>query len=592
MPRFIGLLWRAGRWEMSLMVAVSAAAGSVPIVAVIALKGLVDSTVLLITGDGALSAALLWVTALVVLNLLENAIREVEDWITSVSQDRMAARVEERLLVKAGSLTLAAFERPDLYDQLHRARQALDERLFMSMSHLLRLASVSVTAIGTLAYLTTAHPLFPFVLIIGLIPINVVTLTVYRKVWILTLAQTESERVLKYLSDLITQRPAAAEIRLFGLGKYLGERRQALASRLRLEQVGLSQEHFSKAGMMMGGEQITYGLVIVGVLVQVVRGVLTIGHFASYLAAAERFRDAISWAGSSWMRIDANLRYLADVIDYLAIDEVDASVDASTSWSPGVLTDRGAAAISFSAVSFAYPGTDTLVLDNVDLTVSPGERVALVGRNGAGKSTMAKLLLGLYRPTAGSLRVDGTDLAEIEPKDWRKSVAAVFQDYVRFELTVLDNIGFGDLPRADDKAAIVSAAVKSDADGFVATLPAQYETVLGRAFDENGQDISEGQWQRLASARAYFKGASILVLDEPTAALDAKAEVEVYRRFRDMSEGKSVLLISHRLGSARLADRIAFLDGGRIIEEGSHDQLMALGGQYAQMYAVQSEWYR
>ena len=574
------------------MVAVSAAAGSVPIVAVIALKGLVDSTVLLITGDGALSAALLWVTALVVLNLLENAIREVEDWITSVSQDRMAARVEERLLVKAGSLTLAAFERPDLYDQLHRARQALDERLFMSMSHLLRLASVSVTAIGTLAYLTTAHPLFPFVLIIGLIPINVVTLTVYRKVWILTLAQTESERVLKYLSDLITQRPAAAEIRLFGLGKYLGERRQALASRLRLEQVGLSQEHFSKAGMMMGGEQITYGLVIVGVLVQVVRGVLTIGHFASYLAAAERFRDAISWAGSSWMRIDANLRYLADVIDYLAIDEVDASVDASTSWSPGVLTDRGAAAISFSAVSFAYPGTDTLVLDNVDLTVSPGERVALVGRNGAGKSTMAKLLLGLYRPTAGSLRVDGTDLAEIEPKDWRKSVAAVFQDYVRFELTVLDNIGFGDLPRADDKAAIVSAAVKSDADGFVATLPAQYETVLGRAFDENGQDISEGQWQRLASARAYFKGASILVLDEPTAALDAKAEVEVYRRFRDMSEGKSVLLISHRLGSARLADRIAFLDGGRIIEEGSHDQLMALGGQYAQMYAVQSEWYR
>ena len=592
MPRFIGLLWRSGRWEMGLMVAVSVAAGAVPLVVVIVLKGLVDSTVLLITGDGALSSALLWVTVLVVLNLLENAIREMEDWLTSVSQDRMAARIEERLLVKAGGLTLAAFERPDLYDQLHRARQALEERLFMSMSHLLRLASVSVTAIGSLAYLATAHPLLPVVLMVGFIPFHVTTLSVYRRVWILTLAQTESERVLKYLSDLMTQRPAAAEIRLFGLGRYLGERRQALASRLRLEQIGLAREHFRKAGTMLVSEQITFGLVIVGVLVQVVRGVLTIGHFASYLAAAERFRDAISWAGSSWMRIDANLRYLADVIDYLAIDETDARADETTSWSPGVLSDRGAATISFSGVSFAYPGTDTLVLDNLDLTVSPGERVALVGRNGAGKSTLAKLLLGLYRPTEGSIRVDGADLTEIESKDWRKNVAAVFQDYVRFELTVLKNIGFGDLSRADDKAAIVSAAVKSDADDFVATLPAQYETVLGRAFDEGGQDISAGQWQRLASARAYFREASILVLDEPTAALDAKAEVEVYKRFRDMSEGKSVLLISHRLGSARLADRIVFLKDGRIAEEGTHDELMAMKGAYAELYSIQADWYR
>ena len=599
MPRFFGLLWGVGRWEVGVMATVAAATGVVPIFGVIVLKGLVDSTVLLVSGDGDLSSALLWVTALVAVNLLESAVWEVEDWLTSDLQERLAARVEEILLVKAGSLSLAALERPDLYDQLHRARQALDERLLNSMSQLLRLVSVSVTAIAALAYLTTAHPVYPFVLIVGLTPFHVVILAVYRKVWILSRAQTESERVLEYLSGLMTQRPAAAEVRLFGLGRYLGERRQALASRLRLEQLNLAREHFNKLGILVSGEQLAYGVVIAGVLAQVVRGGLTIGHFAAYLAAAERLNNAISQAGSSWIRIDANLRYLADLIDYLAIDEsrlVDApagvDADASASRSPGAISKLGAPTISFSGVGFAYPGTDTLVLDNVDLAVSPGERVALVGLNGAGKSTMAKLMLGLYRPTAGSIRVDGADLAEVEPTEWRKSVAAVFQDYVRFELTARDNIGFGDLSRADDKAAMVSAAVKSDADGFVAALPSRYETVLGRAFDENGQDISAGQWQRLASARAYFRDASVLVLDEPTAALDAKAEVEVYRRFRDMSQGKSVLLISHRLGSARLADRIVFLDGGRITEEGSHDQLMALGGQYARMYTVQSEWYR
>ena len=599
MPRFFGLLWGVGRWEVGVMATVAVATGVVPILAVIVLKGLVDSTVLLVSGDGDLSSALLWVTALVAVNVFESVVWEVEDWLTSDLQERLAARVEEILLVKAGSLSLAALERPDLYDQLHRAREALDERLLNSMSQLLRLASVFVTAIAALAYLTTAHPVYPFVLIVGLTPFHVVILAVYRKVWILSRAQTESERLLEYLSGLMTQRPAATEVRLFGLGRYLGERRQALASRLRLEQLNLSREHFNKLGILVSGEQLAYGVVIAGVLAQVVRGGLTIGHFAAYLAAAERLNNAISHAGSSWIRIDANLRYLADLIDYLAIDEsrlVDvpagAGADASASRSPAALSKRSAPTISFSGVGFAYPGTNTLVLDNVDLVVSPGERVALVGRNGAGKSTMAKLMLGLYRPTAGSLRVDGADLAEVEPTEWRKSVAAVFQDYVRFELTARDNIGFGDLPRADDEAAIVSAAVKSDADGFVAALPSRYETVLGRAFDENGQDISAGQWQRLASARAYFRDASVLVLDEPTAALDAKAEVEVYRRFRDMSQGKSVLLISHRLGSARLADRIVFLDGGRITEEGPHDQLMALGGQYAGMYTVQSEWYR
>jgi ATP-binding cassette subfamily B protein len=247
--------------------------------------------------------------------------------------------------------------------------------------------------------------------------------------------------------------------------------------------------------------------------------------------------------------------------------------------------------VYFERVTFAYPGSEVLVLDGVDLRICAGERIALVGEKGAGKTTLAKLLLGLYRPRGGRIWVDGRDLDDLDLFGWRERVGAVFQDYVRYQITTRENIGFGNLSRVEDEEAIGMAARKSGADELVSGLSSGYETVLGRVHDPSGQDLSVGQWQKLAIARAYLRDAQILVLDEPTAALDARAEVEVYRQFRDMSVGKSVLLISHRLGSARLADRIVFLEGGRIVEDGSHDDLMRQGGRYAEMFQIQAGWY-
>ena len=562
---------------------------------VAALRLVVDSGVEVASGRAPTSQAVGWVSVLMLVGLTHRVLSFLNYDLGQHRHERLRARIQELLVAKASKLSLASFEQPELYDKLHRAQDGVDNRLSVTVRSIFSLPAQLITVVGLLLYLAASNPLLPLPLVVGLIPFYIVTSRYSQRLYLLRRRQTASQRRLDYLGELMTGREAAAEVRLFGLGTYLLEKRQHLFRDRRDERLKLGREQSMAAIRSSLGEQVTYALVIVGIVALMAGGKLSLGYFAALLAAAERFRDGVMNFLSGVRTVDGDLRYLRDLLDYLDLDEEGSRPVAQhldSNEMPTSSFTQEPPPIQFEAVSFAYPGVDGLVLDRVDLKFQPGERLALVGANGAGKTTLAKLLVGLYRPTEGRISVDGVDMVDVDIIEWRSRVAAVFQDFVRYETAARDNIGFGDLAKLNNLDAIEAAAARSGADGVVATLSDGYETVLGRAYDEHGQDLSLGEWQKLAIARAYMRDGSVLVLDEPTAALDAKAEIDVYRQFSDMSVGKSVLLISHRLGSARLADRVVFLEGGRIAEEGSHAELMQSGGRYAEMYSVQAGWYR
>jgi ATP-binding cassette subfamily B protein len=506
-------------------------------------------------------------------------------YLTAQLNERVRARFDPRFYAHALALRLEWFETQSFYDALQRARRQMDdETVAQHLTHLQRLSSMTMGALAILWALGGAHWLIPLVLLAGSLLLISWHVRREREFIEINFKQTPLQRQRDYWRDLLTRRAAAAEVRLFGLGAHIVRMWRGLTRRALAEVATARRRNVRRALPVVGANIALFGFVGLALIYQAAHGRLSAGALVALLYAAQSYLDRlhmISWRVETLQRFCAGLRYVPRFFA-LTTEETETGAAAPT---------ISRAGLNCVNVGFTYPGSERHALAEINLEIRPGERIALVGENGAGKTTLAKLLLGLYRPTEGAIKIDGIELHRIAPQAWRAQTGAVLQDFARFELTVRENIGFGALAHLDDLAAIAEAAQLSSAATFVSHLPAGYETILGRQF-EGGQDLSAGQWQKLALARVYLRDPALVVLDEPTAALDAHAELELYRRFLQLAAGKTVLVISHRLGSARLCDRILFLQRGRLVEVGTHAELLARGGPYAELYEAQAQWYR
>jgi len=587
-----GLLLRYAPAPGGLLLAQAVAVGAAAPLAVWAMQGLINAVTR--AQRVTFSASVPWLALLLVAFLLQQAFRASGIYLSSLARERVDEGLRRQVYAQALALPLAAFERPDYYAKLDTGRQALGGSLIFLIQQIGTLVSTVVGLAGLLLLYASVHWLLAAILLVTAIVRAHVGAQLSRAFTQVQYRSSPLKRELGYWTGLLLGREAAPELRLFGLGAHLLGRWQAVFQcYLDDMQAARRQLALYELGSVTLQEVVSF-ITVIALLAFGVRGSISIGGVVALLYSISRFRELTqSLAFNAHYVVDQWVR-MQHLRDFLALP-TELTPDHPRRRPPRPIRQG----VRFHDVGFTYPGSSSPVLRGVALVLRPGEHVALVGENGAGKTTLVRLLLGLYRPTRGRITVDGIDLADLDPSAWRNEATAVFQDFMRYQTSVVENIAYADatllpadgIPASTTHPRIVEAAKRSGAASFIDVLPSGYSTLLGKAL-EGAADLSSGQWQRLALARAYLRDAQIVALDEPTAALDPRGEVEVYRQFARAAAGRCAVFISHRLGSARLADRVVVLRQGRSVEEGSHDALLRQGGEYARMYRLQANWYQ
>jgi ATP-binding cassette subfamily B protein len=493
----------------------------------------------------------------------------------------------DQIIRVASRVPFALLETPRFYDQLQRAMASGTTRVLGMVTALTQLGTGVITSIGIAGVLLFIEPLLVLLIFAAALPPLLASVINSGASYQFQYALTPEGRERSYLMNVITTRDAAKELRLMGLADHLAERYQILNEfRLRLLQEFLGKRF---RVTLLGSFANAIGMAIaLGALIWMLStGRLGVANALTAAVAMQQLASRFTGVIGSITQLIESAMFLDDFKSFMALapPAEDDRPKGERAISAGPARD-----VRFENVSFTYQDHSERVLDDISLEIGEGEVVALVGANGSGKTTLVKLLCQLYEPTEGTVSWNGTDTRELGLEAVAEEVTTLFQDYVKYHLTAMDNIVFGRIDRADDEQAAVAAAEQTGADRVINKLPKGYDTRLGLQFN-GGTELSGGQWQRLALARAFFRDASLLILDEPTASLDARAEHELFSQMQRLAEGRSVLLISHRFSSVRSADRIYVLEHGRIIESGSHDALMALGGHYAELFKLQAAAY-
>jgi ATP-binding cassette subfamily B protein len=586
-PPVLRIVWDSGPWVVIAGLICRVGVALIPVSTAAVTGYIIGAVTDIFWGKATAETSHLWWAAglELALTIAGNTFGRVSDYYDAVLADRYMRHVSIQVMDHASQLDLQAYENPVFYDRLERARVQATDRLGMIQS-IGRLFQQVITTISLSIAILYFSPWLLLVLVTCLLPAFLGESHFAFLSYAKNFRQTPAKRQLDYLRQVGGSKEAAKELKLFGLSRFLTDRFTSISNRILDENLALLRKRLVGVTLLSTLSTAGYYGAYVWVIFQTVNHVFKIATFSFLVQTILNVQSNISQLFSTLSSIADQALFLTDLIAFF---DMKPTVQSKPN---ALLAPRPIRqGFEFRNVSFRYPGTERLILSGLNFRLEPGERIALIGQNGQGKTTIVKLITRLYDPTDGQVRLDGVDLREYNIEDLCREVGVIFQDFMRYEMTARENIAVGRIDFLPELNKIREAAEKSLADDVIGKLAGGYDQMLGRRF-EGGVDLSGGEWQKLALARAYLREAQVLILDEPTAALDARAEFEVFQRFNELTTDKMALFISHRFSTVRMAERIIVLENGSIAEEGSHDRLMARGGIYAGMFELQASSYR
>jgi ATP-binding cassette subfamily B protein len=589
-PAAFRLVWQAHRPAALVMLALTIAGALIPAgqawVGKLIIDSVVASLAARVDAQTGLAAVLPYLAVEFVLILAQAGIGQARSLTEHILHARLNFTLNTRLIRQALSLDLSHFENAEFYDKLQNARREADWRALQIMNNGFYIVQNLITLLSFAALLLTFNAWLALILFGATIPAFIAQSQYAQLNFRLLSWRAPEARRLSYLEYLLTVDTSVKEVKLFGLGEPLLGRYADLFWKFMREDQALAQKR-SLASFGWGLlATLTYYFAYAWIVLRTIAGDITLGSMTLYLSIFRQSQNIFESLFFGLSDLYENALFMSNLFAFLDLKPL-----MPVSAHPIELPRPIRHGIEFKNVSFKYPDRADYALRGINLTIRPGEKIALVGANGAGKTTLVKLLTRLYDPTDGCITIDGVDLREVDPRDLQKRIGVIFQDFVHYHLPARENVGFGQIDQLDNEPRIIDSAQRSGAHPTITALPQGYDTMLGKWF-ERGNDLSGGEWQKVALARAFMREAEVLVLDEPTAALDALNESAVFQRFRELTDHKIAILISHRFSTVRMADRIVVLEDGAITELGTHAQLLARGGLYAKLFTLQAEGYR
>ncbi len=593
----VSLVWESAPLMLAVMAVLCILDGLLPVFGAYISKDLLNGIAALIgtssTGDvwenifDTMAPLIFLFVAYFIYLFLKRLLGRINTMVTTISGELVVNHIKLKIINKAKTVDQSSFDRPEFYEKLENANREAGMRPIQILSATFNVVSAMISAISFVVVLATLSIWAPIIVVCAAIPGAIVNYVYKNRNFKYLRRHSKERRAMTYYSDLMVSKDLAKEVKLLGLGDTFVRKYRAVFAKY--------YSGLKKLIMREGIVQILVGLIstlcicllFVFVAYNVIFGGGEIGDYSLYTGALTSITGYISTLVAATATIYEGTLFINNMIEFMAEEQK----VVCTAKEPVYPVKGGRHTIEFVNVSFSYPGTKRKVIDNLSLKLEPEDTVVLVGLNGAGKTTLIKLMTRLYDPTEGVILLDGIDIREYDPASYYDLFGIVFQDFGRYAETAAENIEFGDVRRSHLRDDVAEAAIRADADAFIQKLPHGYDTALTRLFEEDGIELSGGQWQKLSVARAFYKESDILILDEPTASLDALAERAVFDRFAELSEGKLTLFVSHRLSGAVDASRIVVIEDGRAVEIGNHKELMARKGIYHRLFTTQASKY-